>query len=343
MIKLLILAVSLLLSVSANANNPIRVIGIGNSFDSAKEDAFKKAIEIQVGVVILSQREIHNSDLVKNEIITYSAGYVDEYKVVTHQTLSNKTTLIVDVWVADSKLAHRLLSSGKSVENLEGDKLSTQYNSFLIDRAKGDKILTTILNDYPKLAYNVTQRPYQFKVDAQRNAILVIPFEIKWNYNYIVSLNEVLNLVADTKPDLNKTVGTIVVTAKNPKDYVLGKMDNYQFTDMSRFNQIRNKFDNTRLQVKMLIIDINNKVVDGSCISLGSGMNTNSSLATAVMGPSKKTPFQDSRDSTKTIINGNSVYADTVEIQIEPDSYLSTVLKNTHRVELTPIASTDCK
>jgi hypothetical protein len=50
----------------------ITATGVGLTFDEAKENAFKQAIENRVGVLVMSDREIQSYKLVKDEILTIS-------------------------------------------------------------------------------------------------------------------------------------------------------------------------------------------------------------------------------------------------------------------------------
>ncbi len=65
--KVLLSIVAFFLFVSnANANNYIRVTGEGATLEQAKENAFIEAIQIRVGMVVLSERESNLRKLEKN-------------------------------------------------------------------------------------------------------------------------------------------------------------------------------------------------------------------------------------------------------------------------------------
>ena len=60
------------------ADDPIRTQGRGSTFEEAKNEAFRSAIEIKVGSAIVSEQETFN-DKVRDEIVNYSAGYVYKF------------------------------------------------------------------------------------------------------------------------------------------------------------------------------------------------------------------------------------------------------------------------
>jgi predicted RNase H-like HicB family nuclease len=72
-----------LLCLVAPLANALQVSGQGATFEEAKQNAFRTAIEFTVGSVVTSERESNNYKLVKDEILVYSAGYVTDYKIIS--------------------------------------------------------------------------------------------------------------------------------------------------------------------------------------------------------------------------------------------------------------------
>ena len=262
MIRLLVVVACLMLTACASIPNGsdkyIRATGTGNSFDEAKQKAFQQAIEIKVGSFIDSERQSFNQKLVRDDILVYSAGYVDDFKVVSQNNLGNKVVVTVDVLVASSKLSNRILSHGKSAGVFENRKHDAQYQTFLQNRQNGDKILEAVLNDYPQRAYNITHHPYSIKVDANRNAYLYVPFTVKWNFNYLESLRAALDLLADGDTGfLAKPAGSILIMAKDPKDFILGGKTLHKFNDIMKMDTISDTMNHRRsLTVKLKIYNL---------------------------------------------------------------------------------------
>ncbi len=137
--RILLLTVCFILTACASTpkfDNYIRTTGIGHTYEEAKNNAFKEAIEYQVGVVIASERESYNEKLVKNEILAYSSAFVDEYKIISQQNIGNKVQLVIDVKLSLLRLSDRILSKGKDSKNLDGAKHDNQYKSFLENKQK---------------------------------------------------------------------------------------------------------------------------------------------------------------------------------------------------------------
>lgn len=192
-----LLCLVLLLYADTLHSQTLRVTGTGPTYDIAKTLAFREAIQFQVGVVLLSERETQNYQSIRNEIVTYSSGYIDSYKVISHRVVNNNHEVTMEVVVNSSKISNRLLSKSSSVREFDGDRHSTQLETFLGERKDSNKLLQMVTNDYPYRAYNILQKPYNITIDEQRNAYINIPYELTWNQNYINSFIETMRILDD--------------------------------------------------------------------------------------------------------------------------------------------------
>ena len=331
MFKLFIIASCLVLVSCASTSNSIqnnstRVIGKGNTFEEAKQNAFKEAIEFKVGSLVLSERETLNMQLVKDDILVYSAGYIDDYSIINQSTQNNYVYVTMDVLVAESKLNHRLLSSGLKIKEINGEKIHTQYNSLLAERKSGDAILATVLNDYPKRAFNITQGVHYFKIDSNRNGLLIIPYDMGWNYNYIVSLNEALSLLSTE--NRTSVTGKVTIMAKDPKDFIIGKRSIYKFDELHRLDQLNQAmtWENTA-HIQVTIQDRNLYPIYQSCYESQS------------INGMKPSFYYSGNDF---VIKGNERDQDNIIIPIELNSNLNTILKDSYRIELSLVTYNNC-
>jgi len=263
--RLLLIAVCFVLTgcaTTSKTDNYIRTTGLGNTYEEAKNNAFKEAIEYHLGVVISSERESIKDNLTKNDILAYSSGFVDEYKIVSQQNIDNKVQLVVDVKLSTVRLSDRILAKGKDSKNIDGVKHDSQYKSFLENKQNGDRLLTSVLNDYPKRAYNITQGAYVVKIDSNRNLILTVPYTMQWNPNYIASFNDATKLVAD---------GNLSFLEKNrmgyryPGSVIIGK-DSYYFNDVvTPLKIVYGMLDDNEPRINMELKDHRNKSQYSKC------------------------------------------------------------------------------
>ena len=256
----LLLAIAILLTACGTTDNsrqylasPIRATGVGASFEEAKESAFKQAIENRIGVLVLSDREVQSYKLLKDEILTYSAGYVDDYNIISHVKAGTKWFVTVDVWVSSSKLTSRIISSKDSDGKLNGKKASDTFKSYIKQKQQADRLTSKVISGFPENAVVAKFSRTELKFDAHRNAQVLIYFETSWNRSYLDSLMELLSLVQDGTNSQN-LVGQVRVHYRDKGDW-FPTVAKYQFSDKKLMNEFMNKFDNRRVAVRLQLKD----------------------------------------------------------------------------------------
>lgn len=290
----IILAVCLFLSCNCFASNYIRVTGSGSSLGQAKQDAFRKAIQFKVGLVVLSQQSSNGEKLDLNKIDVYSAGYIKDYMIVggTRKTSEDSSTqgsncdadsqcsfqsmrpsydswhtITMDVLVDSSKLVNQTLNTGKTEAFVNGQKLGDTIDSYHDMKEKGNKIVADVLQTYPVNAFIIKTENYVVSVDSNQIVTLQIPYHIKWNYDYIQAFNEAMSLVQDSKLGmLEKAPANVFVMAKDPKDFVLGKNNHYKFSDITLVKSIEQKMTRlNELRIEVVLRDGNNSQLYRGC------------------------------------------------------------------------------
>lgn len=264
--RLLAIVACLVLSACASTNQSyIRTSGSGATLEQAKNVAFREAIQYSVGTVVLSERESSLNKLLQDNIGVHSAGYVDDYKIVSNHTTNGRVYVTVDVLVSASRLADYKLGMGKSSTNIDANRVSAQYSSYMEQALTGDKLLARVLAGYPKNAYIVTPKPYYTEVDRNRNMILNVPYEVKWNKNFIASLNEALGIVGRTGL-FNPGYSNVITMYKDPKDLVVGTRNHFKFDDTIRTEQIADAMSGyNHVKVRLTIKDKYKNVIHTMC------------------------------------------------------------------------------
>jgi hypothetical protein len=253
-------------------------------------------------VALLSQRQHINFSNVKNEILTYSAGYVDDYKVIDRQVMNGQHFVTLDVYVKSSKIASKLFSEGTVLSEFEGDRHNTQLNSYYNERAQLDRFVDAILSDYPQNAYNIKTDTYQIKVDAYRNAYLIVPFTVSWNYNYLVSFSEMFRLTEEGHTSWRKrAVSNVKLEAKPPQNKFLGYTKNYGYNDIVTVNNIKSKMTgDNEARLKLTLKDKYGKLIALRCYSI-----------------TQKSTFYAVNHNHNISIYGNNTYRDFVSVKLD--------------------------
>jgi len=309
--------------------NAIQVSGQGRTFEEAKHNGFRTAIEITVGAVVASERITRNDILTVNEILVYSAGFIDNYKINSKEVSPDGVFLLMDVSVSENKLKDFLLSKPKNIVEFETERHIAQLSSYQYEKSTGDQLIDSLFKQYPYNAFNIKQEPYQFKHNPMRGAVIVIPYEINWNYQFLSALNDVLYRVKDVSPGLfKKATSSIVIESKNPSNLVLGKTDVHYFNDMVRMQKIKENFiglNDPRIQVTMT--DSHNKKVLNICV-----------YPNFLTGYQR--PFYRLGRSDHLTIFGNEKERHSVKIELGKDTSID--LSGIRYIKLTMVANKDC-
>lgn len=175
----------------------VDVVSEGATLEQAKYRGFRTAVEQAVGTVVASQSQSQQQRLTRDEIITYSSGFVDRFEILEQNYVGNGVRVKMRVWVAESRLARRLL--GRSIDNqaVSGDQLSAQISTLIQERQAGDQLVATVMKDFPGRSFVVEAKKSQAKFNEYRQAVLEVSVTLGWDQNWANSLFEALNRTKD--------------------------------------------------------------------------------------------------------------------------------------------------
>jgi hypothetical protein len=196
----------ILWSSYANSDTRVQVEGHGNNVDQAKQNGFRNAIEQVVGQVIISDQEVKGDQLTKDWIGGYSAGYVDDFEILETRQEGNVTVVKMNVAVASSKIAQRMMSSGNKSLIINGERLQAQLDTQLDQRNRGDQLIAEVLTSYPYNAYVVNSGQTEIGLGVRREVYVDVPYEIHWSRFWLEALNETLGVIAVDSKGCNSWV-----------------------------------------------------------------------------------------------------------------------------------------
>lgn len=173
----------------------IEVEARAETFEQAKQEGFRLAVEHAVGSMILSETEVRNSRLTRNDIITYSSGFVDQFEIARKDSVHGGVIVNMKVWVAHSSIANRLLNQSASDGRVEGERVATQIDTITQSRQAGDRLLGAVLTDFPQRAFDIKLDKTKVHYTSQRTGQLYVGFYISWNRDYLNSLAEALKTI----------------------------------------------------------------------------------------------------------------------------------------------------
>lgn len=188
----------------------VEVESEGSSFDQARQNGFKQAIVFTVGSLIVSDTESSNGFLTKDQVAEYSAGYVDDYKILENRQDAGITYLKMQVTVASSRIAYRMINSKDSRTSVLGQKLYAQLKTQIEMRENGDRVLGMVMDSFPHNAFTVNQGEFETLISRRRNAYIEVPYEIKFSDTWLQSLDEALTVIGKDHDNCSTVTSALV-------------------------------------------------------------------------------------------------------------------------------------
>jgi len=170
------------------------VTGVGINSDKARQNAIRNAVEQVVGTYVSSDSMIQNSQLIKDEILSFSGGYVKESKVLSTEKDDDLVKVQLEALVVSTKLKRKINGLNISVKKVEGNNLfSEAFSKIEADRSSKD-LLNSIAQKYPQSAYIIDiGKPEIQSVNKDNNtAEIKVPISISWDKQFVEELKSTL-------------------------------------------------------------------------------------------------------------------------------------------------------
>jgi len=141
-------------------------------------------VEQALGSVIASETEQRNSRIRRDEVISYAAGFVERFEIVNTTSTGSGYEIAMRVWIQRTNLAERLLVTSRADGQIDGARAAVAVETAQYSRSQGDRLLATVLSDFPKRSFDIKVRPIEIELDDNRNPLVVIVYHITWNRQY---------------------------------------------------------------------------------------------------------------------------------------------------------------
>jgi len=290
--------IGLILTLIASPVYAIVVTGEASTFELAKQQAFRNAVEHQVGVIVDSERTTIDNDVKQNQILSFSAGYVLDYTILSHDVTEPEGIHIVtvDVEVASSVLKNFILSrSDSSTSELRGSVLREQIQSYQQQLEEADRLLSNMLKYHPTQSQHIRLTgEHSVIVDSRRNVYLNLPYEYFWNIDYLKSLEELIQSLGERMPRHEHghwRIGGALGFDTGVRPGILfnaeTKIRRYRITDKTFMDAIKQSFDNREF-VLITINSSHNQSVINTCVRVDS-LYSNAGLNDIVLRSKRST------------------------------------------------------
>jgi hypothetical protein len=236
----------------------IEVAGEGRTAEEARTVAFRVAVEQAIGSIMSSETEVRNGRIVRDEIINYASGYVDRYEITNQASSPVGVRITMRVWVRKSALSNRLLNRSERSGEVDGSRASVQLSTLNQERATGDRLVQTVLNDFPKRSFDIELKNTELKY-GNRQGVLEVPFTVTWNRDYLKSLWTALDATSQRG---SNPQGTVVVASGG---WFAGFGGTATYDDVGKLQQVVGTMVGSRPAVLLTIKSVSNTVLFRQC------------------------------------------------------------------------------
>lgn len=243
----------------------VQVESSGKDRESARNLGLKLATELAVGSIIVSETKIQNKELISDEIIKHSSGFIYDFKVISEKVVDAKIILTMDVWVIPSQIADRILNESEISGKFDGLKIATQKETYSEKNASSEQMLKLVLKDYPNKAFNLTLGKTGTSLTNGKVEIY-IPIEIAWSDVYLNALLDSINATKDSSGVIPSGLNTNNVISFRKR----GGWINYyaSYNDQKKLNLIRHYLIESEPQISVSFIDAANEEMGSYCFQI---------------------------------------------------------------------------
>jgi len=244
----------------------VEVESTASTIEAARKEAFKLAVAKAVGSLVVSEREIRNNELIRDDILMYSSGYVEDYEFKSETQVGSLYRVVALVWVSESKIADRLQISKKAAGQVDGPKLARKLETYVAQKVASDKLITNIISDFPKNSFVIEVGKTSSRL-VERSLQVIVPFNIRWEQSYITALEEALVRTREGNDPLDWKYARLpsVIAIKKKGDWFKTFA---AYSDKSKEALFHKYFKDTRPH---LLVDVKNKsdnLIHTSCYEI---------------------------------------------------------------------------
>lgn len=179
-------------SVSADESmQEVTVEGAGQNQRTALEDAFRQAIEDTIGLYVNSETRVKNNQIIHDEILTFSKGYIDHYLILLVATDPNVTKVKIKAAVRIQAVERKL--SNLKLATIDAGDSANAFARLATKAARRDKAEAILRQEFASIfTHKEILKLLQVQIQDYRifeNKLAkdnTVPFEL----SYTISIDE---------------------------------------------------------------------------------------------------------------------------------------------------------
>lgn len=134
----------------------VEVEGVGENQSKAKEDAYRNAVEKAVGSFVSADLVAKNDQLIKDEVLNYSAGYIEKSEVMSEGKRTDGLYFVkLKALVAKKKLTRQLEKLNIATAEVDSESIFAEAVTTSNQRDSAQKIWAKLFEDFWSKAFQV--------------------------------------------------------------------------------------------------------------------------------------------------------------------------------------------
>ena len=182
----------------ASQNSQVVVAeGAGTSPQKALKDAFREAVRQVVGSVVDAETLIKNDELIDDQVLTYSDGFITKYDKLGETQRGGLVRIKISAVVERRSLVQKLKANNVSVKEIDGSGLFAEAVTQLEAEQNSAALLKKALADLPTLlTAEVQGKPELDKETSEIKLNVVVQVDKKAYSEFVKRLEDVLKKVS---------------------------------------------------------------------------------------------------------------------------------------------------
>lgn len=173
--------------------------GMGTTEDGAYKNAISNAVEQTIGLYIKSESMVSNAQLIKDEILSYSGGYVKDIKIIRQEKDTDGLfSVTIQANVVSTKLKLKLEAINIAVQKVDGGSLFGEAISKISEKKNAAEIFEKTVSKYPSAAYvyNIGKPEVKSTNQSTGTVTMIIPISISWDESFLAEFEQMLSKIA---------------------------------------------------------------------------------------------------------------------------------------------------
>jgi len=191
---------------AAHADEPekvesVVVSGVGINADKARQNAIRNAVEQVIGTYVSSETLVKDNSLIKDQILSYSGGYVKESHILSTVKEDDLITVKLEALVVATKLKGKIRELNIAFKRVSGESLFGEAISKMDVQQSSSDLLKGVASKYPQSAYQFeVGKPELVSTDPDSKlAVIKIPVVAKLEQQFLDQLLGAVEHISEKK------------------------------------------------------------------------------------------------------------------------------------------------